>query len=80
MSVFLKVVNLNDDIILHYLLRTCFSAIILLRDQINELKKQSGQEPMKTMGPAPKKKKRAGKKKSARKKVTYTIKRRKRKD
>ena len=52
----------------------------LLRDQINELKKQSGQEPMKTMGPAPKKKKRAGKKKSARKKVTYTIKRRKRKD
>ena len=52
----------------------------LLRDQINELKKQSGQEPMKTMGPAPKKKTRAGKKKSARKKVTYTIKRRKRKD
>ena len=55
-------------------------AAALLRDQINELKKQSGQEPMKTMGPAPKKKKRAGKKKSARKKVTYTIKRRKRKD
>ena len=52
----------------------------LLRDQINELNKQSGQEPMKTMSPAPKKKKRASKKKSVRKKVTYTIKRRKRED
>lgn len=51
----------------------------LLRDQINELKKQSGQQPMKSMSPAPKKK-RAGKKKSARKKVTYKIKRRKRED
>ena len=51
----------------------------LLRDQINELKKQSGQKPIESMA-APAKKKRGGKKKSARKKVKYTIKRRKRGD
>lgn len=48
----------------------------LLRDQINELKKQSGQQPMRSLSGSPKPKKKAAKKKFARKKVTYKIKRR----
>ncbi len=54
----------------------------LLRDQINELKKQSGQQPLRTLGAAPKKKRARAKKKAkvGRKKVTYKIKRRKKDD
>ena len=48
----------------------------LLRDQINELKKQTGQAPLHSLTLTPARK-RAGKKKAGRRKVTYTIKRRK---